>query len=289
MGSAVQAPKAYFINSDAKSNNGTSYHNEWISRGIAVTSGGEKYAASLAKVRRGDTLLLWVNGKGLVAIGMMLDDEPVHVTAGAGTVSPLEKVEYHRTVAWNGNLEKAPITAKEVVAFCGTNPRSTLASLIRGKDQIMDLAYARSEMLDIAEIEDQTVERSPTSVLELTQARLGQGKYRDGMLALWDSKCAVTGCDLLAVIRASHAKAWRHSNDVERLDPNNGLPLIATLDALFDRGLIGFDDEGKMLVSATLQENDMALLGLPQNLRRAPTDNQRIYLGQHRDRYALKK
>lgn len=42
--------------------------------------------------------------------------------------------------------------------------------------------------------------------------------------------------------QASHAKPWRTSSDQERLDPHNGLPLIATLGVLFDRGLIGFAD-----------------------------------------------
>src|ERR1700688_2426247 len=47
---------------------------------------------------------------------------------------------------------------------------------------------------------------------------------------------------------------WCNSTDDERLNPNNGLPLVANLDALFDSGLISFDRNGEMLVSPALHE-----------------------------------
>ncbi|MGO7165362.1 HNH endonuclease, partial [Rhizobium johnstonii] len=64
------------------------------------------------------------------------------------------------------------------------------------------------------------------------------------MLAQWHGRCAVTSCNLPAVLRASHIVPWREASNAERLDPENGLPLVATLDALFDVGLISFDDQG---------------------------------------------
>jgi hypothetical protein len=36
------------------------------------------------------------------------------------------------------------------------------------------------------------------------------------------------------------------------LDPSNGLPLVASLDALFDAGLISFAPSGRLIVSSTL-------------------------------------
>lgn len=72
------------------------------------------------------------------------------------------------------------------------------------------------------------------------------------------------------VLRASHAKPWRHCSDSERLDPDNGLPLVATLDALFDAGLITFDAGGCMEISTHLDENQQASLlsGAPRTLSR---------------------
>lgn len=281
--------KTYFINTDAKSNNGISYHDAWIARGLAVTSGEGKYKSTLEMINYGDTLLLWANKIGVVAIGTMLDDFPTTVLAGQGegTVSPTEEWEFHRRVAWYGDLRRHPISPKEVKSYRGQNPLSTIATLKEGKVQILDLVLARVEECDIAELAERDGESDPEKLFVLAEARRGQGKYRDELLRLWDGCCAVTGCSVLPVIRASHAKAWRESSDRERLDPNNGLPLTANLDALFDRGLIGFDDAGQMLLSHELRDATLDLLGLPAPLRQRPTKAQTYYLQHHRKRYTL--
>lgn len=281
--------KTYFINTDAKSNDGISYHDAWIARGLAVTSGEEKYKSTLKVINRGDTLLLWANNIGVVAIGTMLDDAPTTVIAGQGegTVSPTEEWEFHRRVAWNGDLRRQPISSKEVKAYRGQNPLSTIATLKEGREQILDLVRARVEESDVAELAERNGETDPEKLFVLTEARRGQGKYRGEMLALWGGRCAATGCAVLPVIRASHAKAWRDSSDRERLDPNNGLPLTANLDALFDRGLIGFNDAGQMLLSHELGDANLDLLDLPVQLRQRPTETQAYYLRDHRERYAL--
>ncbi|KRD74471.1 HNH endonuclease [Lysobacter sp. Root983] len=116
----------------------------------------------------------------------------------------------------------------------------------------------------------------------LVEARVGQGRYRDDLLAAWDNACAVTGCDEPKVLRASHALPWCKASDRERLDINNGLPLLANIDALFDAGLIAFEDDGQMLVSNKVNPKHHALLGVPARLRRAPTDEQAHFLRKHR-------
>lgn len=123
----------------------------------------------------------------------------------------------------------------------------------------------------------------PTTRQALVDARIGQGDYKKNLLTLWGNECAVTGCHLLEVVRASHAKPWRSSTDKERLDPNNGLPLIATLDILFDKGLIGFEDDGSMILSSDLHPDYRTLLALPAKLRQKPTNGQAVYLLAHRE------
>jgi hypothetical protein len=86
----------------------------------------------------------------------------------------------------------------------------------------------------------------------LVAARVGQGKFRSDLLSRWQNSCAVTGSTTLAAVRASHCKPWRSATNAERLDPANGLPLLATLDALFDAGLITFLDNGLLSASAEL-------------------------------------
>lgn len=134
---------------------------------------------------------------------------------------------------------------------------------------------------DIRDLEDdQTI--NETTRKRLCDARIGQGEFRKRMLKLWGGRCAVTRCDVDGILRASHAKPWKHSTKVERLNPHNGLPLIATLDALFDRGLIAFDAKGKMLVSRQLTEENRELLGIPRNTARPFTSDQQKYVEWHR-------
>ncbi|MGR9117641.1 MAG: HNH endonuclease signature motif containing protein [Gammaproteobacteria bacterium] len=83
----------------------------------------------------------------------------------------------------------------------------------------------------------------------------------------WGQACSATGIPVPEVLRSSHAKPWTDcGNDAERLDVFNGFLLVANLDALFDRFLISFDENGKMLISIRLTEEQRLTLGLNQNL-----------------------
>ena len=93
-------------------------------------------------------------------------------------------------------------------------------------------SYVSSLQSDIYEVMAQDI--GETEKERLIAARLGQGKFRSDLLNRWQNSCAVTGSTTLAAIRASHCKPWRLATNAERLDSANGLPLVATLDALFD-------------------------------------------------------
>ncbi|QEG25156.1 HNH endonuclease [Mariniblastus fucicola] len=100
---------------------------------------------------------------------------------------------------------------------------------------------------------------------QLVLARIGQGKFRDQVLRLWEHQCAVTGAAF--TLRASHIKPWRESDDQERLNPNNGLPLCANLDSLFDQFLITFDSDGCIAVSNRLSSDEQLKLGIDRGMR----------------------
>jgi hypothetical protein len=121
---------------------------------------------------------------------------------------------------------------------------------------------------------------SATEKERLIAARLGQGRFRADVLARWRGACAVTGSTTLAAIRASHCMPWRAGTRRERLDPANGLPLVATLDALFDVGLITFQDDGCLTVSPRLKDEALDLRDL--TLRRRPDTGEMVYLDYHR-------
>ncbi|HZL35055.1 MAG TPA: HNH endonuclease [Tepidisphaeraceae bacterium] len=141
---------------------------------------------------------------------------------------------------------------------------------------------------DLHQIE-QRADLTPTTKKVLTDARLGQGKFRSRVLEMWKAKCAVTGSKTYSAIRASHIIPWRKSSDEQRLDPNNGLPLIATLDALFDAGLISFDPCSKLLVSPRLRVAERKLCGVTgRSLVGEPNAQMKIYLSAHRLTHGFK-
>lgn len=117
-----------------------------------------------------------------------------------------------------------------------------------------------------------------TERIQQILARVGQGEYRENLEKLWDRACAVTGCNIREVLRASHAKPWKDCKDKDekqRLDGHNGLLLSANYDALFDKGLISFSPlkEGwKIMISPSIDksqlerdESQLELLGINKN------------------------
>jgi len=127
-----------------------------------------------------------------------------------------------------------------------------------------------------------------TEVERLVRQRVGQQTFRSAMLDYWGGACAVTGIALPEVLRASHAKPWADcATDTERLDVDNGFLLAANLDAMFDRFLISFDAEGRLLVSDAISDQDLERLGVDRHLglRWLATEHAH-YLDYHRAIYA---
>lgn len=139
---------------------------------------------------------------------------------------------------------------------------------------------------DIADIKrDRSI--PDTTRKALIDARRGQGGFRRDLDLQWGYACAVTSCTLRDLLRASHIKPWRYSTHEERLDPANGLLLLANIDILFDRGFLSFDDSGRMLISSRLSTTERRTLRLSGRLRQKPDAQQRIYLAQHRKAFGF--
>jgi putative restriction endonuclease len=109
-----------------------------------------------------------------------------------------------------------------------------------------------------------------TVALRLVKQRLGQNLCRQALLEYWGGACALTGLAIPALLRASQAKPWADcESDDERLNVFNGFLLSAHFDALFDAEFITFTDDGQLLRSPTITDQDKILLGLesPATLR----------------------
>jgi predicted restriction endonuclease len=85
----------------------------------------------------------------------------------------------------------------------------------------------------------------------------------------------------------SHIKQWSKSSATEREDKNNGLLLCVTHDALFDRFLISFSDNGHIIYSDALPQDAKVLLNLTDDIRIKISKQMKPYLLWHRER--LKK
>jgi hypothetical protein len=114
------------------------------------------------------------------------------------------------------------------------------------------------------------------------KTRVGQQKFRNALMDYWGG-CALSGVQLPDILRASHIKPWRESDHAERLDPFNGILLSATYDALFDRGYISFEDNGRIMLSDSAKRLS-ADLGLSEGMALKKLDDRhRKYLRVHRD------
>ncbi len=120
----------------------------------------------------------------------------------------------------------------------------------------------------------------------LIRQRIGQDIYRQALIDYWGGCCALSGIDIPEILRASHAKAWSEcETDAERLDVYNGFLFRADIDALFDRHLITFADDGRLIPSPRLTDYQLRALNLDGNRYLTHISPQHLpYLAWHRQR-----
>lgn len=152
--------------------------------------------------------------------------------------------------------------------------RSFLEILLNEKDcQILQ---------DLNHIDNEEV--SETERSELKKARIGQGKFRKKLIADFKQACAVTKITRLELLKASHIKPWRSSDNSERLNSNNGILLSVHLDELFDAGFISFDKVGKILISNELSSDELKIFNIKVDMKIEELTPKRLeFLCYHRD------
>jgi HNH endonuclease len=222
---------------------------------VYVKVGSGLFACALidaAPKRRVD----WKNRYGAALNGVRLIEPPVSLSTISRRIPEFKWAQYPRSV---------------------TTPSSNVARRLRAL--IRQRSFSDDVASDVEEIfrgeTGRTVRRA------LVDARLGQGQFRARVSARWNDQCAMTGCDISAVLRASHIKPWSKSSNNERLNAANGILLAAPIDALFDCGLISFAGNGKLLISSSVREQ-LKQFRLPSKLSRKLTMVERSFLAYHR-------
>lgn len=121
--------------------------------------------------------------------------------------------------------------------------------------------------------------------------RHGQSFFREMILNSYRSCCALTGIDDARLLTASHIIGWQE-DDTQRLNPENGICLNALHDRAFDRHLISFDHNYRMIVADDLPADTKRKLtaGVSERLqlpeRFLPA---RAFLHHHRQRMAKRQ
>jgi putative restriction endonuclease len=144
----------------------------------------------------------------------------------------------------------------------------------------MQLAEEPADYAVISEAGMNSIDRAV-----ITKSRgIAQRLFRGNLLRLWQGSCAVTSVQEARVLRSSHIKPWSDSSVQEKVDHFNGLLLVPNLDALFNEGLITFENDGRMWVSPDWQTNDQRRMHVTPDLHlRTVHSESRPYLEFHRD------
>lgn len=112
---------------------------------------------------------------------------------------------------------------------------------------------------------EQEVASNPTLAeterLAIVRARNGQGLFKERVSKI-ESRCRITGVDNPVHLIASHCKPWRDSTNEERLNGENGLLLTPSIDHLFDRGFVGFEDNGALIISPVAHRPSLQRMGI---------------------------
>ena len=137
---------------------------------------------------------------------------------------------------------------------------------------------------------EETSEIPETTRQALVQARIGQGKFKQ-QVSKYEHACRITKVDNRTHLIASHIKPWRESDNEERLAGGNGLLLTPSIDHLFDRGFISFEDNGELISSPIADTLSLNRMGVDTNhvinVGHFTTD-QKYFLDYHRKEILLK-
>jgi putative restriction endonuclease len=189
--------------------------------------------------------------------------------------------------------EISPQLAQTLVGLIGRQAQE----LVRANVQQPGLIRPAAETADMEVWEhhlEQAIEEAteiPVTEREsLIVARRGQGLFKDRVMRI-ERFCRVTKVENPVHLLASHCKPWRDSSNEERLNGENGLLLTPSIDHLFDRGFISFEDAGRLIISPVAHTESLKRMGIETKKLvnvGAFSRGQRAFLDYHRNSVLLR-
>ncbi len=131
-----------------------------------------------------------------------------------------------------------------------------------------------------------------TEAAGVRSVRLAQAYFRRVVLANFEGRCALTEVATPALLVASHIVPWSEA-PARRVDPANGICLNRLHDGAFDRGLVTFDEDLRLVIGRRLREqlgsDDLSISFLRSEGARLRVPARRALdpalLAQHRERF----
>jgi putative restriction endonuclease len=154
-------------------------------------------------------------------------------------------------------LQGASMLDKAVWEEFQEHPEDLVAESEEGLRQLFDVKDEKE--LDVVEgrgVAIQTTLRppdDPTAATAQVIVRRGQQYFRQAVLNAYGGCCAVSGIAIRELLVASHILPWSTHSE-HRLQVQNGIALSRLHDAAFDRGLISFDDEYRLILSSRMRD-----------------------------------
>ncbi len=226
----------------------------------------------------------------------------VHFTELDNKVRPKDHIEILRPLLPvkysplqpNGNglqsvyLTEVPTALAEVlVGLIGQEVAPIANSAAKVKPVAADDLDSWERKIEQGVATDQSIPE--TDRLAIIRARKGQGLFKERVGKI-ETKCRITGVENAVHLVASHCKPWRDSTNEERLNGENGLLLTPSIDHLFDRGFIGFENNGALIISPVAHRPSLQRMGIDTMAAfnaGAFTSGQRQFLEFHRNAVLL--
>jgi putative restriction endonuclease len=239
----------------------------------------------------GSTGMYWNNEGWLLPVSWLPLPEPIPPKNVLRQIAPLLPTKYSPIQAETGNGNQKAYLAEiderlfSLVAGLGGVTESRLLESVSKESGMIEALEGAAQR----KIEEDT-DLSTTEKQQVVWARRGQGVFRDRVRAI-EPRCRITHLESDSLLIASHIKPWRScSSAVERLDGENGLLLAPHVDHLFDKGFISFSDDGEVLISPRLDNQDLDKLGLGEACKANCgnfSSKQSNYLAYHRESVLL--
>jgi len=177
----------------------------------------------------------------------------------------------------------------------GVSPEKLARKLIVSSSQSEELSEQRrvnqndsidTEALapELASSAQELLPDGPSEKLIIQKIRTQQGAFRRALLERYNSTCCLCGLQDPKLLIASHIKPFAECSEAERQDSNNGLLLSVHIDALFDKGLISFYNDGTIIISPKLGRKTQTILNIKAGMRLTSplNDVQRAFMQYHR-------